>query len=93
MNWFSVAICRLYPGFVSRFVHGILFKVHESGVIIGLRIGIAVAEIFKMLVVFTELTATFLEFLCYLAPLLLFLIVQLWIGQRGIDFVRNLRKQ
>ena len=27
-----------------------------------------------------ELTATFLEFLCYLAPLLLFLIVQLWIG-------------
>ena len=46
-----------------------------------------------MLVVFTELTATFLEFLWYLAPLLLFLLVQLWIRERGVDFVRNLRQQ
>ena len=46
-----------------------------------------------MLVVFSQFLATFLELLGYLAPLLLFLLVQLWVRERGIDFVRNLRKQ
>ena len=84
---------QIVSGFCQAFVHCILFQVHESGVLVGLRIGIAIAEIFKMPVVFTELTATLLEFLGYLAPLLLFLLVQLWIRERGVDFVRNLRKQ
>ena len=46
-----------------------------------------------MPVIFSQFLATFLEFLGYLAPLLLLLLVQLWIRERGVDFVRNLRKQ